>query len=91
MFHVSKRFRRLTVLRMPCIDRLQDYYDVDAEKGLLGEGGFGIVYKGVCKRTGDQRAIKVIAKDRLKSYRQVCERMAREVGVFNWGAGGGDE
>ena len=49
------------------IDRLEDYYAVDCERSLLGEGSFGVVYRCVCKRTGEPRACKIISKSKVTS------------------------
>eukprot|EP00667_Euglena_gracilis_P001186 EG_transcript_1186 len=82
VFYVSKRFRKLTVLSLPCIDQLPHYYRLDSTPQLLGTGGFGAVYRAVCRRTGEPCAVKVISKDKLKSYRQV-RSLEREVAIHS--------
>jgi calcium-dependent protein kinase len=43
---------------------------------LLGEGGFGVVYKGTHKKTGTERAIKRMEKD--PRDRELNEEIIRE-------------
>jgi serine/threonine protein kinase len=80
VFYVSRRFRKLTVFRVPCIDQLHHFYRLGDEPQLLGTGGFGSVYRATCRQTGEPRAIKVINKDKLRSYRQV-RSLEREIQV----------
>lgn len=51
---------------------MEDDYTLDSE---LGKGTYGIVYKGIHKLTGDVRAVKQIARSKIKKY----ERFINEV------------
>jgi calcium-dependent protein kinase len=55
--------------------KLEDDYDLDGE---LGKGTYGIVYKGIDKITGDVRAVKQIARAKIKKY----ERFINEVNAL---------
>lgn len=51
-------------------DDVKDFYDF---KEVIGEGSFGKVYRAVCRRTHESRAIKVLkrkvsSKEREKSF-----------------------
>jgi calcium-dependent protein kinase len=48
-------------------DRFEDYYDLCE---LLGEGAFGAVYRCRNKRTGSERAVKIIEKGRMCPHEQ---------------------
>lgn len=52
--------------------KMEDDYDLDGE---LGKGTYGVVYKGIHKLTGEIRAIKQIARSKIKKY----ERFLNEV------------
>ncbi|ESO00772.1 hypothetical protein HELRODRAFT_82658, partial [Helobdella robusta] len=46
-------------------EQLENVYAVGP---ILGKGGFGTVYTGVCRETGRQVAIKYIAKDKVSEW-----------------------
>jgi len=50
------------------ISKVDDYYHVS--KVRLGSGAFGTVWRGSCKRTGELRAIKVLAKPKDAAAKQ---------------------
>lgn len=52
--------------------KVEDDYTLDAE---LGKGTYGVVYKGIHNLTGEVRAIKQIARSKIKKY----ERFINEV------------
>ncbi|KNC37045.1 CAMK/CDPK protein kinase [Plasmodium falciparum RAJ116] len=54
-------------------DELSDVYEIDRYK--LGKGSYGNVVKAVSKRTGQQRAIKIIEKKKIHNI----ERLKREI------------
>lgn len=62
--------------------RLNDYYSVDKDRCLLGEGSFGVVYRCVCKRTGEPRACKVISKSKINSF-GVAQLLLNEIRVHS--------
>eukprot|EP00667_Euglena_gracilis_P001515 EG_transcript_1515 len=64
----AKRFHRLLSLPFTFVTRLEDYYSIDNDRSLLGEGSFGVVYRCVCKRTGEPRACKVISKSKISTF-----------------------
>lgn len=41
---------------------ITDYYEF---KEKIGEGSFGNVYRAICKRSGEERAIKVLKKKQM--------------------------
>ena len=44
--------------------KYRDYYEIEGE---LGKGGFGIVYKAKLRESGEERAIKVINKNKIRN------------------------
>lgn len=42
---------------------IKDYYSMDRK---VGEGAFGSVYEGICKKTGEKRAIKILKRKFMK-------------------------
>ena len=42
---------------------ISNYYETVKQ---IGEGAFGSVYEGLCKKTGEKRAIKVLKKKAMK-------------------------
>ncbi|CAC9698999.1 calcium-dependent protein kinase 5 [Plasmodium sp. DRC-Itaito] len=54
-------------------NELSDVYEIDRYK--LGKGSYGNVVKAVSKRTGQQRAIKIIEKKKIHNI----ERLKREI------------
>ncbi|CAJ1388304.1 unnamed protein product [Effrenium voratum] len=56
--------------------KLLDFYDVDKKK--LGEGSYGYVCKGTNKATGSVRAVKTIAKGKMKNL----ERFKQEIAIM---------
>ena len=68
-------------LPYPGINQFSDYFDVDPEKDLLGEGAFGRVYTAVCKRSRATRAVKVISKSKLYTVRQQ-QFIQREIAIL---------
>lgn len=49
-------------------EKISDMYDIDIVDGLLGSGAYGTVYAATSKAAGVQRAMKWIAKDRLRKH-----------------------
>lgn len=47
---------------------IHNYYELSSKP--LGEGAFGVVFLGTEKETGNQRAIKVIKKDKIKNLQR---------------------
>lgn len=47
---------------------ISTYYDID--KTILGEGAYGVVFKGTDTSSGEERAIKVINKSKIKNYQR---------------------
>uniref|UniRef100_A0A7S1IJF5 Protein kinase domain-containing protein n=1 Tax=Eutreptiella gymnastica TaxID=73025 RepID=A0A7S1IJF5_9EUGL len=63
----AKRFHRLMALPFTWVMRLEDHYAVDNQRSRIGEGSNGVVYRCVCKKTGQPRACKVISKSKITS------------------------
>lgn len=60
----------------PATPRLEDDYEI-YRKDVLGEGTFGVVFRGKCRKTGKMVAIKVLNRDKTD-----VEVMRREVEVL---------
>ncbi|CAK9095625.1 unnamed protein product, partial [Durusdinium trenchii] len=56
--------------------KLLDFYDLDKKK--LGEGSYGYVCKGKNKATNAIRAVKTIAKGKMKNI----ERFKQEIAIM---------
>ena len=46
------------------------YSKYDFSSKPLGEGAFGVVYKGTEKVSGDERAIKIIEREKIKNFQR---------------------
>ena len=58
------------------------FNDYEIETNPVGEGGFGTVYKGYERESGELRAIKKIPFEKIINYQNACTLAARSLDQF---------